>query len=214
MPDGPETEKSEEQDADEESRTDTAGSESFDDADFSGYGVASAFLGVLSVAAVVLGALIWHAHRDDKAERVYLSRVMQTAADWTGVLINMNSGNLDPSLQRLHEGTVGELNNDFETAVQPYRQVVQKLQSRSAGRIESVAIESVHHDLDTQPGSARPVVTTKLPAFASRTDSVMVVATSVSENAGAKPLTVHWSLRLDISNVDGKLMISKLESIR
>jgi hypothetical protein len=25
---------------------------------------------------------------------------------------------------------------------------------------------------------------------------------------------VHWSLRLDVSNVDGKLMISHLESIR
>jgi hypothetical protein len=59
------------------------------------------------------------------------------------------------------------------------------------------------------------VVTTKLPPFASRTDSVMVVATSVSENAVAgKPTTVHWNLRLDVSNVDGKLMISRLESIK
>jgi len=91
---------------------------------------------------------------------------------------------------------------------------VQKLQSRSVGQIESVAIETVHRDLDTQPGRARPVVTTKLPAFASRGDSVMVVATSVSENAGSKPLTVHWSLRLEVSNVEGKLMISRLESIR
>ena len=57
-------------------------------------------------------------------------------------------------------------------------------------------------------------MTTKLPPFASRTDSVMLVATSVSENAGAKPQTVHWNLRLDVSNVDGKLMISHLESIR
>ena len=57
-------------------------------------------------------------------------------------------------------------------------------------------------------------MTTKLPAFASRTDSVMLVATSVSENAGAKPQTVHWNLRLDVSNVDGRLMISHLESIR
>jgi hypothetical protein len=214
MPDGEQTEKTGDQDSGDESGTDSAGPESSDGEIFSGYGVASAFLGVLSVAAVVLGVLIWHAHRDDKAERVYLSRVMQTAADWTGVLINMNSGNLDPSLQRLHDGTVGELNTDFEAALQPYRQVVQKLQSHSAGRIESVAIETVHHDLDTQPGSARPVVTTKLPPFATRTDSVMVVATSVSENAGAKPLTVHWSLRLDVSNVDGRLMISGLESIR
>ncbi len=106
---------------------------------FSRYGIASAVLGVLSVAAVVLGVFLWSAHRDDAAERRYLTRVMQTAADWTGVLINMNSGNVDASLQRLHDGTVGELNTDFDAAVQPYRQVVEKLQSKSAGRIEAVA---------------------------------------------------------------------------
>lgn len=137
---------------------------------------------------------------------------MQTAAEWTGVLINMNSGNIDASLQRLHDGTVGELNTDFDAAMQPYRQVVQKLQSQSAGRIEAVAIETVHHDPDAQPGVARPATTS--PAFATRTDSVMLVATSVSENAGAKPQTVHWNLRLDVSDVDGKLMVSRLESIR
>lgn len=181
---------------------------------FSAYGVASAVLGVLSVGAVVLGGIIWSAHRDEVAERTYLTRVMQTAADWTGVLINMNSGNVDASLQRLHDGTVGELNADFDAAVQPYRQVVEKLQSRSAGRIDAVAIETVHRDLDSQPGVSRPVVTTKLPAFATRTDSVLLVATSVSENVGAKPQTVHWNLRLDVSDVDGRLMISGLGSIR
>jgi hypothetical protein len=207
MPDGEQTETA------AESGSDSTEPES-SGAMFSNYGIASAVLGVLSVAAVVLGVFIWTAHRNDVGERAYLTRVMQTAADWTGVLINMNSGNIDASLQRLHDGTVGELNSDFDAAVQPYRQVVEKLQSQSAGRIEAVAIETVHHDLDTQPGVSRPVVTTKLPAFASRTDSVMLVATSVSENAGAKPQTVHWNLRLDVTNVDGKLMISHLESIR
>jgi len=181
---------------------------------FSHYGIASAVLGVLSVAAVVLGFVIWSDHRDQVAERGYLSRAMQTAADWANVLINMNSGNVDASLQRLHDGTVGELNTDFDAAVQPYKAVVEKLQSKSAGRIDAVAIETVHHDLDTQPGVSRPVVTTKLPPFASRTDSVILIATSVSENVGAKPQTVHWSLRLDVSDVDGKQMISGLASIR
>jgi hypothetical protein len=126
----------------------------------------------------------------------------------------MNTQNINASLQKLHDGTVGELNTDFDAAVQPYRQVVEKLQSQSSGRIEAVAIETVHHDLDTQPGVARPVVPTKLPPFATRTDSVMLVATSVSENVGAKPQIVHWNLRLDVADVDGKLMISGLESIR
>jgi hypothetical protein len=226
MPDGEQTETQPETGAQEDSLdVDAIDDESGSDcsepeirgAMFSSYGIASAVLGVLSVAAVVLGVIIWTAHRDDVGERAYLTRVMQAAADWTGVLINMNSGNIDASLQRLHDGTVGELNADFDAAVQPYRQVVEKLQSQSAGRIEAVAIETVHHDLDTRPGVGRPprdVVTTKLPPFASRTDSVMVVATSVSENTGAKPQTVHWNLRLDVTNVDRKLMISRLESIR
>jgi hypothetical protein len=184
---------------------------------FSTYGIASTVLGVLAVAAIVLGYIIWSGHRDEVGERSYLTRVMQTAADWTGVLINMNSSNIDASLQKLHDGTVGELNTDFDAAVEPYRQVVQKLQSQSAGRIEAVAIETVHRDLDTQPEGVRPpreIVTTKLPPFATRTDSVMLVATSVSENVGAKPQVVHWNLQLDVSNVDGKLMISGLGSIR
>jgi hypothetical protein len=211
MPDGEQTEPPNDDNSDDDA---AAEPESSDDGMFSNYGIASTILALLSVAAVVLGVIIWSAHRDDVAERSYLTRVMQTAADWTGVLINMNAGNIDASLQRLHDGTVGELNADFDAAVQPYRQVVEKLQSQSAGQIEAVAVDTVHHDLDTRPGVARPVVTTKLPPLATRTDSVMLVATSVSENAGAKPQTVHWNLRLDVSNVDGKLMISGLASIR
>jgi hypothetical protein len=207
MPEGQQTEPAIDDDADDDA-------EPTGDAIFSKYGIGSAILAVLSVAAVALGVLSWHAHHRDFAERVYLSRVMQTATDWTGALINMNTGNIDANLQRLHDGTVGELNTDFDGLLQPYREVVQKLQLKSAGEVEATAIETVHHDLDSQPGAARPVITTKLPEFASRTDAVMVVATSVSENVAAKPQIVHWNMRLDVSDVDGKLMISKLESIK
>ena len=182
---------------------------------FSGYGVASAALGMLSVAAVVLLVVIWSSHRSDVTERRYQSRVMQTAVDWTGVLINMNADNVDANLRRLHDGTVGELNVDFDSAVQPYRQVVQQLKSRSAGRIEAAAVESVHHDLDAEPGAPRPAPAPEAPLPAgTRTDSVMVIATSVAEAAGGKPKTVHWNLRLDVSDVDGKMLISRLGSIR
>ena len=217
MPDGEQTESTAQDDSadtDDASSSESLEPEPLNGSIFSNYGIASTFLGVLSVAAVVLGVIIWTGHRDDAGERAYLTRVMQTAAEWTGALINMNSGNVDASLQRLRDVTVGELNSDFDAAVQPYRQVVEKLQSQSAGEIEAVAIETVHHDLDTQPGVSRPVVTTKLPPFATRMDSVMLVATSVSENVGGKPQTVHWNLRLDVSDVDGKLMISGMESIR
>jgi hypothetical protein len=182
---------------------------------FSGYGVASATLGALSVAAVALLVVIWLSHRSDVTERRYQSRVMQTAVDWTGVLINMNTDNVDANLHRLHDGTVGELNADFDSAVQPYRQVVQQLKSRSTGRIEAVALESVQHDLDAEPGAPRPAPASEAPLPAgTRTDAVMVIATSVAEAAGGKPKTVHWNLRLDVSDVDGKMLISRLASIR
>jgi hypothetical protein len=53
-----------------------------------------------------------------------------------------------------------------------------------------------------------------LATVSTRTDTALVVATSISQNAGAKPLTVHWTLRLGISDVDGKLLVSSLETIR
>ncbi|MCT7658916.1 hypothetical protein [Mycobacterium deserti] len=179
---------------------------------FTSYGVASAVLGVVAVVAVVLAAIMWTQHREDVDELQYRSRAMAAAADWTGVLINMNKDTVEASMARLHEGTVGQLNADFEASVAPYRQLVQTLQSRTTGQIDSVAVETIHHAL---PGAAQPKPQPELTAFASRTDTVMVVATSVSENAaGEEPRTVRWNLRLDVSDVDGKLMISALEPVR
>ena len=112
---------------------------------FSGFGVASAALGLLSVATIVLALMIWSGHKSDADERRYQTEVLETAAEWTTVLINMNKDGIDASLQRLHDGTVGELNNDFESALEPYKKVVQTLQSRTKGQVDSVAIESIHH---------------------------------------------------------------------
>jgi hypothetical protein len=165
------------------------------------------------VAAVVFAVLMWTGHRHDVDDRTYQTRVLQAAADWTGVLINMNSSTVTTSMTTLHDGTVGQLNANFETAVEPFSQVVQKLQSQTVGQVESVAVESLFH---AAPGDAGlpPVPQPELATVASRTDNVIVVATSVSQNAGAKPLTVHWTLRLAVSDVDGKLLISRLETIR
>lgn len=180
---------------------------------FSIYGIASTVLAVVAVTAAVLATLIWKGHRDHAEELDYRTRVLQVAADWTGVLINMNPGNVDASLQQLHGGTVGQLNADFESALTPYREIVQTLQANTTGQIEAVAYETVHHDLDNQPGSPPPP-----PAIpeemAERTDYVVVVASSVSENVAGKPQTVRWNLRLGISEVDGDLLVSRLESLR
>jgi hypothetical protein len=183
------------------------------DAMFSRFGIASAVLGVVAVAAVVLAVLIWSGHRADAAERGYQTKAMQAAADWTNVLINMNKDTVTPSMQKLHDGTVGQLNANFDTAVEPFSQVVQKLQSQTVGQVESVSIEALHHAAPGDAGIAPPPQP-ELATVAARTDTVLVVATSVSQNAGAKPLTVHWALRLGVSDVNGQLMVSSLETIR
>lgn len=182
---------------------------------FSRHGVASLVLGVLAVAAVALAALIYAQHRSDADELAYRTRVLQTAAEWTGVLINMNTDTVQADMARLHEGTVGQLNADFDAAVEPYRRLVQTLKSRTTGQVDSVAVESIYHPPPGPDGARPPGTQPELSEFATRTDTVMVVATSVSENAGdEEPKTVRWTLRLDVSDVDGELKISRLEPIR
>ena len=180
---------------------------------FTSLGIGSAVLGAIALVAVVLATLIWTGHRADVDERAYQTTVLQAAAKWTDVLINMNSGTVAQSMQTLHDGTVGQLNANFEQAVEPFSQVVQKLQSQTVGQVESVSIESLHHSAPGDAGLAAPQQP-ELSTVSSRTDTALVVATSVSQNAGAKPLTVHWALRLGISDVDGKLLVSSLETIR
>ncbi|MFN8072312.1 MAG: hypothetical protein U0R66_10990 [Mycobacterium sp.] len=191
----------------------------------SAFGVASAILAVIALTAAALIALTWSRHATAEAERSYQARVLRAASQWTSVLINMNADNVEASMAQLRDGTVGELNTGFDSSIAPYRDVVKTLRSRTTGQVESVSIEEVHNDLQPQPGQ-RPAAPTALPPeFASRTDTVLVVATSVSENAGTKaapsapgaptgPITVRWNLRLGVSDIDGTPMISRLESLR
>lgn len=175
----------------------------------SGYGWGSVVLGLVAVAALVFSLITWKVHHDDVNERGYRSRVLQTAASWTSVLINLNAENVEKGMVRLRDKTVGELNAEFDAALAPYRDVVQRIQSRSSGRIEAVAIESVHNELDEQSETV-----TEEPSSPGRTDPVMVIATSIAENVGGRPQTVHWALHLDVTDVAGDLMISRLRSIR
>ena len=192
-----------------------------DSGGLSGFGVASVALAALAVVAVALIALMWSGHRAAEGERRDQARAMQAAAEWTGLLINMNADNVEASMARLRDGTVGELNSGFEASIAPYRDVVRTLRSSTTGQVESVSIEMLHADLSADPG-ARPGPrpdpsadsSAELTALSSRTDTVLVVATSVSENSGGTPTTVRWNLRLGVSEVDGKAMISGLESLR
>src|SRR4029077_966658 len=105
-------------------------------------------------------------------------------------------------------GPVGQPTRASAAPVEPYRKLVQTLQARTTGQVDSVAVESIHHAQPGPNGAPPPQQEQpELSASAARTDTVMVVATSISENAvGDKPQTVRWTLRLDVSDVDGKLL--------
>lgn len=180
----------------------------------SGFGVASAVLAVLALAAAALIAVLWSGHRTAEADRNYQARAMQAAAQWTGILINMNADNVEGAMTQLRDGTVGELNTGFESSIAPFREVVKTLRSKTTGQVESVSVEVTHQNLPAQPGQRPPAPATLPAELASRTDTVLVVATSVSENVGGKPTTVRWNLRLGVSDVDGTAKISRLESLR
>ena len=180
---------------------------------FSAFGIASTVLGLVCVAALVLTTLFWSAHREKQDDLAYKARVLQVAVSWAGVLINMNKDNIDSSVQKLHDGTVGDLNTELDKAIQPYTSLVKTLQAKTTGQINSASIESFYHDLDRQPGGPPPHE--PMPSgVASRTDTVLIIATSVCQNAGAKPQTVHWNLRIGVSDVDGNLLVSHLDFLR
>jgi hypothetical protein len=181
----------------------------------SSYGIAAIVFGVIGIAAAVLATMIWSGHRADVAERTHQSEVLQAAAEWTGLLINMNKDSAAENLQQLRDGTVGQLNVEFDNTVQPFTDLVAKLQAKTVGQVESVSIESLHHQPGGAPDQAQgEAVQPELDTVASRTDTVLVVATSISQNAGAEPTTVRWNLRLDVADVDDELLISHLETIR
>lgn len=180
----------------------------------SGFGVASAVLAVVAIAAAALIAVLWSGHRSAAADRDYQARAMQAAAQWTGILINMNADNVEGAMAQLRDGTIGDLNTGFETSIAPYRDVVKTLRSKTTGQVESVAIEVTHQNLENQPGQRPPAPATLPAELAARTDTVLVVATSVSQNAGGEPTTVRWNLRLGVSDVDGVAKVSRLESLR
>jgi hypothetical protein len=184
-----------------------------DDGLLSGFGIASTVLGLICVAAIVLTWLIWSDHREEKDELAYKEEVLQTAVNWAGVLINLNKDNIDSSVQKLHEGTVGELNTEFDKVIAPLVSVVKTAQSKTTGQINAVAVESVYHDLDRQPGGP-PSSDATLGGLASRTDNVLLIATLVSENTGGKRPPISLNLRIGVSDVNGHELISRLVFLR
>jgi hypothetical protein len=179
---------------------------------FSTLGIASAVLGLLCVGAIILTSLIWSAHRDERDDLDRQARVMQVALDWAGVLINMNKDNIEVSVQKLHEGTVGTLNADLNKVIEPLTSLVKTLQLRTTGQVNAVAIESVYRDPSRLPGTPPPDET--VGGLASRTDNVLIIATLEAENAGGKRPPTSLNLRIGVSDVEGQLLVSNLDLLR
>ncbi len=140
-----------------------------------------------------LAGLIWSHHRSDVDELRYRARVLQAAADWTSVLINMNKDTVEPDLHTLHDGTVGQLNADFEATVEPYRKLVQKLQSQTTGQVDSVAIESIHHEQPGADGSAPPPQPELSPVRVAHRHRDGGRDVGQRERRRRKPQTVRWN---------------------
>src|ERR1700757_4701030 len=103
------------------------------------FGIASAVLGLLCVAAIVLASLIWSTHRDREDGLTHQALVMRAAGEWVGILINMNQDNVDASMQKLRDGTVGDLNTNFDTRIAPIAAIVKKIQRKAGGQLDSVS---------------------------------------------------------------------------
>ncbi|WP_163755305.1 hypothetical protein [Mycobacterium botniense] len=174
---------------------------------FSGYGIASAILGLVSVAALVFSAITWSMHRRADEEGHYRTEVKKTAAEWASLLLNINKDNAERVLHRLREQTTGPLNAEFDPTLMPFRDTLLKLQSRG-GRVEAVAIVSLPQKLDLGTAPAAAV------SRGTRTETVLVLATSGAVNKEGKPQRVYWNLLLNVSDAAGKFMISGLQPIR
>ena len=113
--------------------------------------MASLILAVLSVAAVVVIAVVWSGHRSAEAQRTHQARAIRAAARWTDVLINMNADNVEgqhgPAARRDRRRAQCRLRGGHR----PYRDVVKTLRSQTTGQVESVSIEELHSNLDAEP---------------------------------------------------------------
>lgn len=199
-----------EEDDDEDDEDDSA-DEATGDRIFSSYGVVSAALGFLSVAAVVFGVVIWSGHRHETGDRSDQNRAMRSAANWTSLLINLNAKSLDAGMTQLRGKTVGQLNTEFDSVMQPYRAVIEKIPGRTTGRIESVSLETGQQLSPAALAPTPPLQTP--PAGATRTDTVMVMATSVIEIPDGKPASAQWNLQLGVSEINGTMLISGLRQL-
>lgn len=161
------------------------------------YTAATAALAAVAVVAVVVTALMWWKQRDDGNDLSTQATVERAAADWASVLINLSDDNGNAGVETLRDNTTGDLHGQFDTVVQPYRDELRTLHSSIDGQINSVSLESVHQHVDAAPA-----------------DTVLVVGTTEGNNAGGSAQTIHWYLRIGVTDVSGKQLIRSVERIQ
>ncbi|MEU9805750.1 hypothetical protein [Mycobacterium sp. NPDC050853] len=159
---------------------------------------------MIAVVALVFSILVSTGHRGQVTSDRYDSRVLGTAVSWVNTLINMNKGNVGPSVQALQDGAAGRLSDELGATIAGFVQLARTLDTDAVGEIDSVAIERAgpHDDADVGLPSAE------------RTDRVMVVATSVTRAANAPAKVNPWYLRLAVSKVGDQLLVTDLRVIQ
>lgn len=158
---------------------------------------AAAVLLALTVAAAGLTGAVWYAHDRHQYALSMQTRAAVAAAVWAGALINLRGDDLDTGLAKLRDDTAGELHSHFDSSVMPYRDELAALRSNS-GHIRSVSIESARPDYGASPA---------------RTITVLIVATSVGNDANGTVEAIEWNLRVGVRDVVGRPLISQLERV-
>ncbi len=177
--------------------------------------IVSAAFGVVSLAAAVLAGAMWSAHAREQHTLKNQINAVQAAVHWTGAMINLNSGNLDTGLEQLRDDTAGDLKNSFDASMVPFRDALRMLRPHSHGHLKSVSIEHLHRDLGGPADVAPPDPPGNPPAaHAPPSATVLIVATSVGDDAHGTPETIEWNLRIGVTDVDGRSLVSQVEAIR
>jgi hypothetical protein len=169
-----------------------------------GHAAATAVLAAVAVVAVVVTAVMWSTQRDERNDLSTQARVTRAAADWAEVLINLTDENGNAGVQKLRDNTTGDLRAQFDAVLQRYRDEVRTLSLPINGQINSVALESIHERVTAKP-NAPPT---------QGGDTVLVVGTTQGKDSGGTAHTIRWYLRIGVTDVSGKLLISSLERIQ
>lgn len=172
----------------------------------------AAILGVVSIILALLWFALWTPPRGDTDEYAQRSRAVSFAAEWARLLIAMNPDDFNPRLWLARRGEFDRTGVDSDSVRPSASETGQLPPVNRAGRAEPTALELVDLDIEGDP-----IIWISATLKSSRRrgririDVIQVIATTIS--VGFRPRTVQWKLLLDVSDVDGALLISRIRVI-